>query len=338
MLLRHFRLRRNAGVAIFAIFSILALMVVYLVLAIIHGTRSDKEISEYVKKLLPAGHCLCESSTVFDCRLSLPDILKDKTGIDIVPTNSMEGEWQFNYERDGLNFGLSNDQCIVAFPGLFDEVHRAVAVTHARQSNISVSELDAIEIKHGLVRAIIVDRKLRILETKYQYGDQQKKGLAILYSIYRSILTNGQAIPNIEFVFSVDDMVDHPSQPIWTLTRRSQDHNLWLMPDFGFWSWDLQDIGTLDDITEQVIRDETASGWDNKIQKLMWRGKPHMLPKLRFALLDASKGKSWSDVEALVPVGPGLFSENYVGAADQCKYMFLVHAEGGFIDEFLEPT
>jgi hypothetical protein len=70
----------------------------------------------------------------------------------------------------------------------------------------------------------------------------------------------------------------------------------------------------------------------------MWRGKPHMLPKLRLALLDTSKGKSWSDVEALVPVGPGLSSENYVSAADQCKYMFLVHAEGGFIDEFLEPT
>jgi Glycosyl transferase family 90 len=181
-----------------------------------------------------------------------------------------------------------------------------------------------------MTRAMIVGGKLRILESKHMDDDHRKKGLAILHSIYRSIFTDGRPIPNIEFIFSIEDMVKHPTQPLWTLSRRSQDHNLWLMPDFGFWSWDMQDLGTIDDVVEQVTRFEASTDWASKIQKLVWRGKPQMLPKLRRALIDASKDKSWGDVAGLIP-GPSPIPENYISAADQCKYMFLAHAEG-------EPT
>jgi hypothetical protein len=222
---------------------------------------------------------------------------------------------------------MSRDQCNVAFPGYFEEVHRAAETRRTRQSNVTLDELDAIELSRGMVRAMIIGGKLRVLESKHMDEDHRKKGLAILHSIYRSFSSNVRSVPNVEFIFSIEDMVDHPTQPIWTLSRRPQDHNLWLMPDFGFWSWDLQDLGTLDDVVEQVTRLEASTEWETKIRKLVWRGKPQMLPKLRRALLDASKDKSWSDVAGLIP-GPSPVPENYISAADQCKYMFIAHAEG----------
>jgi hypothetical protein len=129
-------------------------------------------------------------------------------------------EWRFQYERESLNFGPSRNQCNVAFPGYFEEVHRAVEARRRRRSNIALDELDTIKLSRGMVRAMIVSGKLRVLESKHMDEDYLKKGISILQSIYRSISTDGRPTPNVEFVFSIEDMVDHPSQPIWTLSRR----------------------------------------------------------------------------------------------------------------------
>jgi hypothetical protein len=69
-------------------------------------------------------------------------------------------------------------------------------------------------------------------------SDHRKKDIATLQSLYRaiSVLPDRNGIPNIEFVVSVEDMAEYPSEPFWALARRPQDDNLWLMPDFGFWS------------------------------------------------------------------------------------------------------
>ena len=142
-----------------------------------------------------------------------------------------------------------------------------------------------------------------------------------------------RSISDIEFVFIVEDMPEHPSQPLWALARRSQDTNLWLMPDFGFWSWDLQDLGPFDEVVSQIERDEVEDNiaWENKIPKLFWRGKLPMAPKLRHALVTASQGNNWGDVEPVIAsTRHGLADGNYVSAADQCKYMFIAHAEGTF--------
>ncbi|KIM94381.1 hypothetical protein OIDMADRAFT_135960 [Oidiodendron maius Zn] len=300
----------------------LAVLAAFLIVAIIRATKSSTDISEFVKTLLPAGNCLCQSSTIFDCRLSRIDEHQGANGLHAESSISTEGNWQFQYERDAHNLGLNTEQCNIAFPGLFEEIHRAVDVRSERRSNVSAADLAAVVVGRGTTRALIVNGKLRVVGAKHPDEIQRKKGLAILYAISRAISSmDGRAIPNIEFVFSIDDMVENPNQPIWTLARRSQDHNLWLMPDFGFWSWDIQDLGTLDDVTEQIMRNEDAVGWGGKIQKLIWRGQLQMLPRLRRALVDVSKGKPWGDVAALIP-------QNYMSAADQCKYMFVAHAEG----------
>lgn len=326
MLVRNIRFRRISIVPSISILAQLSLIAA-LIWAVVLATHSDDHLPELLRKLRPAGNCLCESSTVFDCRWSQNQYTSNNAqGTELAETtDTKEGEWQFQYGRDDLDFGMSESKCNAAFPGLFEEVHRAVEWRSEQGSNVSLAELDAMKIERGRVRAMIVEGKIRILEASHSYDDQRKRALATLYSIHRAISTDTKAIPNIEFIISVDDMVDTPSQPVWALTRRPHDHNLWLIPDFGFWSWDIEDIGAIDDIAEQIIRDESAMSLDTKIQKLVWRGTTKMLPKLRRALLDASSGKSWSDVAALTPGAP---PDNYLSAAEQCRYMFLAHAEG----------
>jgi hypothetical protein len=114
---------------------------------------------------------------------------------------------------------------------------------------------------------------------------------------------------------------------MWSLARRVQDHNLWLIPDFGFWSWDMPALGTLDEVANEAIQRESVEPWDQKMEKLVWRGKITFAPKLRRALLDAAKGKPWSDVGQLKWTDPN-FKEQFLGPVDQCNYMFIAHAEG----------
>lgn len=114
---------------------------------------------------------------------------------------------------------------------------------------------------------------------------------------------------------------------MWSLARRVQDHNLWLIPDFGFWSWDMPSLGTLDEVANEAMDRESVQPWDQKMEKLVWRGKITFAPKLRRALLDAAKGKPWSDVGQLKWTDPN-FKEQFLGPVDQCNYMFIAHAEG----------
>ena len=50
----------------------------------------------------------------------------------------------------------------------------------------------------------------------------RQKAVATLSAIYRAVLAAPSTadIPNIEFVFSVEDLPAQPHKPIWSLTRR----------------------------------------------------------------------------------------------------------------------
>lgn len=69
-------------------------------------------------------------------------------------------EWAFDTERDSKNYGLSAEQCSVAFEGLFDEVDRAVEYTKKRGKNISSTDLDLGWAKSGLIRAMIYNHQV----------------------------------------------------------------------------------------------------------------------------------------------------------------------------------
>jgi hypothetical protein len=68
--------------------------------------------------------------------------------------------------------------------------------------------MDSIVPKHRMVRAMIIDRKLRVLRTDHRHVDHRTKSLGILQSIYLAVSADGRAIPNIEFVVSIDDFAE----------------------------------------------------------------------------------------------------------------------------------
>ena len=126
-----------------------------LVCSILYGTRTENpSLPPLVKEVLPAGRCLCASSTTFQCGTCLdcaehPAILGNTTeGVD-------EGEtWVFDHRRDGNNYSLDDDQCQTAFPGLFEDIQLAKSY-RKQKGKITEQELSSFELTKGMVRALI---------------------------------------------------------------------------------------------------------------------------------------------------------------------------------------
>ncbi|KAL3477674.1 glycosyl transferase family 90-domain-containing protein [Aspergillus californicus] len=288
-----------------------------------YAVNSDGDYSHPVlNHIIPAGHCACETAAVFECStcltcphdLSLPSPAK---------------KWEFDYARDGLNVGLSREQCGVAFPGLFEDVARAGAYWRT-QGGLSTAELDAIPLNPGMARARIARGELYVLAMRLHGEDHRRKIVAALSAMHRALIADPDRAtrPEIEFVFSVEDRVDDVadiSDPIWTLARTADEEAAWLMPDFGYWAWDPLHtaIGPYDQVVERAAEYDTIP-WEEKRRQLVWRGKPSFAPKLRRALLDATRDRPWADVQ---PVDWHKQS-NVLRMEEHCKYMFIAHVEG----------
>lgn len=73
-----------------------------------------------------------------------------------VPASSLE-RWEYNVSRDAGNLGLSEQQCVIAFPKLFKPIEQSMArlekpITHA----------DTVgDIHWGELRAMIYDNEVR---------------------------------------------------------------------------------------------------------------------------------------------------------------------------------
>ncbi|KAF2192674.1 hypothetical protein K469DRAFT_621220 [Zopfia rhizophila CBS 207.26] len=319
--------RRCGAVDVLTYFFISACaIIIFLICTILYGTRSENPtLPSLVKEVLPAGRCLCEYSTTFTC-----DTCLDCAATQSFPVNATSEEdeqWTFSYRRDGSNYALDEDQCQVAFPGLYEDIERAKGVRG--RNKITEQELSSFKLTKGMVRAMIFNGELYVLQTMLVDNTNRQKALATLQALHRAIASarHKDSIHNIEFVLSVEDLPAQPTKPIWVLARRAQDHNLWLIPDFGFWSWDMPQVGTLSEVATEAIERESLEPWDTKQEKLVWRGKVTMAPKLRRALVDAARGKSWSEVGQVRWSDPD-FKEQFLGPIDQCSYMFIAHAEG----------
>ena len=105
---------------------------------------------------------------------------------------------------------------------------------------------------------------------------------------------------NIEWIFAVEDYPTDIKKSIWSLPRQAQDENFWLMPDFGFWSEVFEDLDPFDAIVSQVTTDTVDRCWGCKQRKVVWRGTVWTSPNPRRDLVDMSRGKPWSDIEALL--------------------------------------
>ncbi|KAF2876871.1 glycosyl transferase family 90-domain-containing protein [Massariosphaeria phaeospora] len=329
-------LRRRCGVLdILTYFLISASTVIFLlVCAILYGTQTaHPQLPSIVKEVMPAGRCQCEYSTTFTCDTCLDCAAGQVVlGNNITDTGDRKAgeEWVFSYERDANNYGLHEEQCQAAFPGLYEDIERAQKV-RAGKEKVTEQELSSVKLTKGTVRAMIFNGELYVLETLLVDNVNRQKALAALAALHRAIVSAPQhaSIPDIEFILNVEDLgaTAAPGKPIWVLARRAQDELNWLIPDFGFWSWDVPQVGTLHELAVEAVRREGLEPWEAKLDKLVWRGKITFAPKLRHALLDASRGKSWSNV-GTVKYSDLDYKQQFVGPIDQCKYKYTAHVEG----------
>lgn len=103
--------------------------------------------------------------------------------------------------------------------------------------------------------------------------------------------------------------------------------NIWLIPDFGHWSWPETKVGTLEEIQMKAAEIEQTWLWSNKVPKLFWRGAVMGL-KLRENFLKTAAGKPWADVMALTWREKESMANDLKSMPEHCQYKYLAHTEG----------
>jgi Glycosyl transferase family 90 len=167
--------------------------------------------------------------------------------------------------------------------------------------------------------------QLYIIATQGKIYSREK---ATLQSIYRAIASSPEPLPNIEFAFNTDDVI-FESVPLWGYARRSADTHIWLIPDFGYWSWPETKVGTMREVQSKATWMEGAGhfAWEQKIPKLLWRGATMGL-RLRERLLEVTAGKPWADVLALDWHDKESMTKDLKSMPEHCQYKYLAHTEG----------
>lgn len=154
---------------------------------------------------------------------------------------------------------------------------------------------------------------------------------AVLSQIQRAIYTSPTPLPDITFTISA---LDTPRDHIWSFARSSTSNDKgegWVMPHFSFWSWPKSFIGTIDQALANIERVEREFPWDKKIAKAVWRGSVHFNSELNLDLrpkmLQATRGKTWADVEEMRWENNGMNANNSIPIHDFCRYKYILYTE-----------
>ncbi|KAF7596149.1 hypothetical protein BBP40_003048 [Aspergillus hancockii] len=245
--------------------------------------------------------------------------------------------WQFEVERDGNNHGLSQEQCRTAFPKLFDEIDKSALFRE--KNHIKFKDVDGTMVEDGMVRGIIDHGELYIVD----FGAMPatfSRGKATLNSLQRALTSfpDRDYLPSIEFVLTTEDYSTGDG-PIWSYSKRDEDSNVWLMPDFGYWSWPEVKIGPYKDVRRRIAAvddgEVTIDGqvipglhFQDKKKQLVWRGSVATNPQVRGKLLKAAQGRSWASIRVIDWDDENDIRFNLLPMEDHCQYMFLAHTEG----------
>lgn len=239
--------------------------------------------------------------------------------------------WEFDYRRDARDYGLSEEQCNVAFPGLYKEIDRAVQHRKDKWGKITPDETEVAWRGDGIVKAMIHDNQLYVIDPHFVTDHNHRpRALATLHAINRALSAYAGRLPNIEFSFTVHDFALHDrygNSTTWAYTRLAHQEKLWLMPDFGMWGW--PDVGLRSYAEFQEILEHEEDEFVDKVPKLVWRGSLDVGSKdVRHGLVKHSKGKSWSDVQVLDWSNKTLMQERILTMPDHCSYRFMAQTEG----------
>jgi hypothetical protein len=170
--------------------------------------------------------------------------------------------------------------------------------------------------------------------------------VCLLY-LYRSEILSStnfiapEPVPDTVFTLTI---LDTPLKNAWSFSRSNDPKlpgNYWVMPHFSSWSWPKPFIGTLDEALYEIDVIEEETKWEDKIDKAVWRGTGHFNSvgniQMRPQLLDATRDKSWADVEVLKWGTNGVDAENAIGIEDFCKYKYIIYTEGITVGPLQSP-
>jgi spore maturation protein CgeB len=170
-----------------------------------------------------------------------------------------------------------------------------------------------------------------VLEAKLKNEYYPPRALSILHQINRAITASPEPVPDIEFSFVVKDLPDelHAHHTFWALSRLPVDKETWLMPDFGYWSWPLDLVGSYEQIRVEIIQNQKP--WEERVPKILWRGALKT-NKVREAMYRITRGKKWADIEEIkwenrTEVSPAS-AASAISMVDHCDYQYLMHTEG----------
>ncbi len=76
-----------------------------------------------------------------------------------------------------------------------------------------------------------------------------------------------------------------------------------------------------------LMEDTAGWSWDNKVNKLLWRGAIMGL-KLREKLLEVTRDQPWADVKALDWKDKDSMTHDLKSMPEHCQYKYLAHTEG----------
>ena len=251
----------------------------------------------------------------------------DKTESDAPSSKA----WVFDHKRDGRNYGLSEEQCLSAFPLLYTDIDRAVAYRRKIGQDISLQDVEVGWRGDGIVRAMVRDNQLYIIDA-HGVTDRihRSRSIATLNSLNRAVTAYNGKLPDVEFTFTDHDsaLID-PDGNRTTLaySRLAKQETLWLMPDFGFWGWPSVGMNSYNEL--RSILDQYEDDFIDKVPKLVWRGALGVAGKdMRDALIKHSEGQGWSDVQTITWKNETDVKEKLISMEDHCNYMFVAQTEG----------
>lgn len=100
----------------------------------------------HVGKYFPKGYQCDQSSKYNDCSQCFGAAEDAK---------ETDHGWAFDWQRDGGKYGLSENQCDVAFPGLWKDLD--LALERRNGVNVTMAELDDNMEGEGAIRCMIID-------------------------------------------------------------------------------------------------------------------------------------------------------------------------------------
>lgn len=250
------------------------------------------------------------------------------------PTFSRPHSWKKpGHKFPSTSPEYSQERCDAEFPKLYALIDKAVAYWQERNHTIGPNDVSIKWREDGAVHILIHRNELRIIQNKgtWENHGYRVRALAILSLIQRALESAtraGEILPTIETAIVVDDMsgldgFPHDNHTLWTWASNKNDPNharQWLVPDFNFFS-----SPATGSYTEQLrMAKEHVSAWEDKDQKVIWRGVTWTNDAVRGSLVDRTKGKYWADVKVI----DWATREHMIPMEDHCKYAFTVHTEG----------